>query len=462
MIRERRFFVKGMHCASCELLIEKKLLELKDVKSVEASTARGDVLIEYEGKQPKISELNQLFSKEGYVFFEPAAEGKSPVQSTDFGQALVIGLLVVAAFIILEKTGLTALVNVNRQSSLPMFFVFGLLAGVSSCAALVGGMVLSMTKRWGEGVRPQLLFNLGRLITFFLLGLFLGLLGNRLQLSLAFISVLVMAVSLIMVISGLQLLGLKLGRKLSLTAPKPITRLIADESHFKGKWLPILLGGLTFFLPCGFTLTAQSLALLSGNSLQGGLIMLSFALGTLPMLLLIGFSSSKLFQNPHLSAQFSKVAGILVLFFAFYNLNSQFNRLGLPSLSDLGYKAAAVPVTGEKQLLKMEASAQGYKPNYFQVKANQPVRWEITDTGTSGCTNAIISRELFEGEIRLTPGQTSIKEFTPAKTGRYKFSCWMGMVTGIIEVVDEGGYSGTSEPLPTITAGQSCGCGGGK
>ena len=84
----------------------------------------------------------------------------------------------------------------------------------------------------------------------------------------------------------------------------------------------------------------------------------------------------------------------------------------------------------------MDASSRGYSPNYFKVRVGIPVRWEITDKGTSGCTNAIISKSLFEGEILLTPGQTSIKEFTPEKPGKYKFSCWMGMVSGTIEVVD--------------------------
>jgi len=41
-----------------------------------------------------------------------------------------------------------------------------------------------------------------------------------------------------------------------------------------------------------------------------------FALGTLPTLLFIGFSSVKFLQKPHLSENFLKIAGVLVLFFA--------------------------------------------------------------------------------------------------------------------------------------------------
>ena len=92
--------------------------------------------------------------------------------------------------------------------------------------------------------------------------------------------------------------------------------------------MPFIMGALTFFLPCGFTITAQTIALLSASPLQGALIMGFFALGTAPTLLLIGFSSVKFFEKPHLSLTFSKVAGFLVIFFAFYNIYNQLNVLG--------------------------------------------------------------------------------------------------------------------------------------
>jgi plastocyanin domain-containing protein len=117
----------------------------------------------------------------------------------------------------------------------------------------------------------------------------------------------------------------------------------------------------------------------------------------------------------------------------------------------------------------MNAQSSGYTPNSFKVKVGVPVRWEITDTGTSGCTNAVVSKGLFDGQIDLKPGQTSVKEFTPVKAGKYKFSCWMGMITGSIEVVDPSQTNNTNNPSvvqaaqPTeIPSGaKGCGCGGG-
>ncbi|MBI5222001.1 MAG: sulfite exporter TauE/SafE family protein [Candidatus Magasanikbacteria bacterium] len=501
------YYVKGMHCASCEILIEKKLLELENIKSVEASAARGEVFIEYEDKRPTLERLNEIFSAKGgsasggkrggYVFSDlPAVALAKAGQPREFLITLGIGLLIIIGFIGLNRLGLSGLINVSSKSSLPVFFVFGLVAGISSCAALVGGIILSMSKQWGElysdsdstwkKIQPHLIFNVGRLISYGVLGTALGAVGSKLNFSLKFGPILVIAVSVMMIFLAFQMLGFKAFRKFQFTMPKFITRFIADESNFKGRYMPFLMGAFTFFLPCGFTITAQGLALISGNAIQGGLIMLLFALGTLPALLFIGLSSVKFLQKPHLSEKFLKIAGVLVLFFALYNINFQLNVLGVSSFIDLGINSGRLssgtknnsaqseeglpPIVNGKQILKMDASSRGYSPNYFKVKAGIPVRWEITDKGTSGCTNAIISKNLFEGEIPLTPGQNSIKEFTPEKPGKYKFSCWMGMVSGIIEVVDESGTTSQSSvlngngnlftPSGAESSGGSCGING--
>ncbi len=461
MAKEHIYQVKGMHCASCEILIEKKLLDLENVKSVDASTVRGEVVIEYEGDKPSPEKLNKIFEQENYKFFDFAStdikRAKGGIASKSANPTLVafnIAIVIIIAFLFLNKSGVSGILNVSSTSSLAAFLGLGLLAGVSSCAALVGGMVLSMSKQWQElyadeqttyrKIEPHLLFNAGRLVSYAILGAVLGIIGSRLQISFQFTSFLVIAISFLMVALGLQMLGVKAFRKFQFTLPKFATRYIVNEKNFQGKYMPFIMGALTFFLPCGFTITAQGLALLSGSVVQGSLIMLAFALGTAPMLLLIGLSSVKFLAKPHLAERFSKVAGFLVLFFALFNIHSQINVLGFTGISlnlgqsqTVGASAKGLPqIINGKQVVKMEASASGYNPNYIRVKVGVPVRWEITDTGTSGCTNAVISKSLFDGPITLTPGQVSIKEFTPDKPGKYRFSCWMGMVNGTIEVVN--------------------------
>jgi len=481
-MKEQIFYVKGMHCASCELNVERKLLEREGVKAVNASTQEGKVSFEFEdGKDPNAQELNGMFKKEGYTFSSKPLESVNG-EKTSWELVAIFSVVIIVAFILLGKSGLSSLLNINSHSSLFVIFLFGAIAGVSSCAALVGGLVLSMSKQWGEvyalkdsttkKLEPHLIFNLGRFISYGFFGAVLGGIGKEIKVSQDFAPILIIVVSFVMIALGLQMLGVKAFRKLQITMPKVITRSIADERNFKGKYMPFVLGALTFFLPCGFTLAVQAMALISGSIWQGGFMMMAFALGTMPALLLIGLSAVKLGSNPKMENTFGKIAAILVIFFALYNFNAQLNVLGYTSLSDIKFglsgganstvckttacdidKAFGGPgkkvpseqvntVAGElppivdgKQIVKMDASASGYTPRNLKAKVGIPLRWEITDKGTSGCTNAIIAKDFFSGQISLTPGETSVKEFTPTKVGTYKFSCWMGMVSGTFEIV---------------------------
>ena len=466
MSKEHIYKVEGMHCASCEILIEKKLLEVQNIKSVDASTGKGEVVVEYEGDRPNPERLSKIFKEENYTFSDLNGNKEEIIrhaQGKKTNATLVafnIAIFIIIAFLVLDKIGVVNFLSLNSTSSLVAFFGFGLLAGISSCAALVGGIVLSMSKQWNnlysedqstaKKLQPHIMFNIGRVASYFILGGVLGLIGSRLQISLGFTSFLIIVISFLMIALGLQMLGVKAFRKFQIAAPKSATRYIANENNFKGKYMPLIMGALTFFLPCGFTITAQGLALLSGNVLQGALIMGAFALGTVPVLFFIGLSSVKFSAKPHLAERFSKVAGFLVLFFALFNISNQMTVLGFTGIhfnqnqtqTRLSAQAGSVsqddlpPLVDGKQVIKMIASGGGDDPNYFKVKAGVPVRWEITGASSLGCNGAIISNRLFDGEVDLTPGQVAVKEFTPKTPGTYGFSCTMGMIRGTIEVTN--------------------------
>ncbi len=483
-MKKYTFSVTGMRCPSCEVLIERKLIQAFGVEAVDVSSSKELATIYYKENRPSMSELNDILKEDGYCLCEecelPEEKG-SAFNSDQLVKAVGIAILVFIAFLGLNRFGLSGLVNVSASSSLPAFILLGLLAGVSTCAALTGGIVLSMSEVWKkeyskndsliEKMKPHFLFNLGRLVSYTLFGLVLGAVGSKLQLSLTFSALLVIAVSAFMIGNGLKMLGIKAFQNFQIALPKSLTHKASNQNNFQGRFMPSIMGALTILLPCGFTITTESLALLSGNPIQGALIMGAFALGTIPGLLAIGFSTVKM-GNSSRSAAFTKVAGALVLIFAVFNINSQLNVLGLPSLNSVNASTnntkssiAGFPdVVDGKQIIKMTASASGYSPNYFKIRAGVPVRWEISDTGTSACTNAVMSRGLFEGQIDLSPGTTSVKEFTVQKAGKYKFSCWMGMVTGVIEVVNQNGTvnsaSGSVQEIPSGAKG--CGCGGGN
>jgi sulfite exporter TauE/SafE/copper chaperone CopZ/plastocyanin len=456
-MNKQRYFIQGLHCPSCAQLVERKLKEKGNFSFVRVSLAREEVVIGHESRAPNLARMNEWLRQDGYRLSEHPFKERPRLQLW-----LVLGLplAVIGFFLLAESMGWTSAVNITTQSSWPAFFLFGLLAGFSSCGALVGSLVLSFSSRWslpaaGEtnssaSLLPHLWFHLGRLITYVLLGGLLGWVGSALRLSPLVSSFFALAMALVMVVLGLQMVGVRALQRLPLSFTGGIARQaagIGKGGHILG---PFMLGASTFFLPCGFTLTAQGLAVLSGNPLSGALVLGLFAIVTFVPLALISFTSARLLSNPKWRVSFLKAAGVLVLFFALFTFNNQLNALGLPSLSNLlaapsstgafstGTKVSAAdlpPISDGVQVLKMKASSRGYTPNALVVRAGVPIRWEIEDIGTSGCTNAIVSRSLFRGEIDLTPGQTSVVEFTIPKPGAYKFSCWMGMIWGSIQAV---------------------------
>jgi len=440
------YSVSGTHCHSCEILIEKEVRKLSGVKSVLASTKDGTVTITYQGKAPQTHKLNQLFLDSGYLFSSKTNQPSS--SSNSLNSFFLVGFILIL-FLILNYSGLTSLVTVTQTSFFGSFFLFGLLAGFSTCAALVGGLLLSVSQTWTQGsssltekLKPFLFFNLARLFSFALFGYLLGLLGQFFHLSLSFSAIITILVSLLMIALALQMLGFKAFSNFQISLPKSLSSKIVDESTFSRRLLPFATGFFSFFLPCGFTLTAQSLALTSGSPLKGSLILFSFALGTFLPLFLISLTSAKYSSSNKYSGLFATVAGTLVLIFSLFNINSQLSVLNLPNLSLNQLKASQSqeeislpPLVNGKQVVNMAVTNSGYSPAVIRVKQGVPVLWQIDGTKASGCTNAIVSKELFPDTISLSALDTTNFEFTPQKKGTYRFSCWMGMVNGTIEVI---------------------------
>ena len=259
-MKEHKYKVEGMHCASCEILIEKKLLDLPNIKSVDASTNREEIVIEYEGEKPSIEKLNALFKEDNYKFLESALPKHDKVGTNSGSKtnptlvAFNIAILIIIVFLILDRMGIANFLSLSSTSSIFTFFGFGLLAGMSSCAALVGGIVLSMSKQWNslysaeqstsKKLQPHILFNTGRFLSYTILGGVLGLIGSRLQISPQITAYLVVVISLLMIALGLQMLGVKAFRKFQFSAPKSVTKQIANENNFQGKYMPFLIPAL--------------------------------------------------------------------------------------------------------------------------------------------------------------------------------------------------------------------------
>lgn len=327
------FHIKGMHCKSCILLTESEVIDLPGVTSVKASLKHHQVEVQGDfGDTPEsriVDTLNSVLIKHGYtVSVEKTAH---TVKWDDFKIAAPIALAFIAFFIFLQQLGVVNLVG-GSEVSYGTAIIIGFIASVSTCMAVVGGLVLSMSASFakeGDKVRPQLLFHIGRLVSFFVLGGLIGLLGSSFQLGVTGTFILGLIVGIVLFILGLNLLDIFPSlQKLQVTLPSLMGKRVQGLKKFNHTLTPILIGIATFFLPCGFTQSMQIYALSTGDFWTGALIMFFFALGTLPVLALLSFSSLSIHGKLQ-SGVFFKAAGLVVLFFAVFNLLNSFAAAGI-------------------------------------------------------------------------------------------------------------------------------------
>lgn len=326
------YYVKGMHCAACEYMLEDIFSSVEGVTEVKASLGENSVTLQ--GELPNDSaqfadQLTKLIAPHGYkILLAPTA---TKVNYREFIVAAPAALTFLIAFFLLQKLGLVNLIS-SGEVTYATAFVVGLIASVSTCLAIVGGLLLSVSAnaaKYGGHWQSQALFHAGRLIGFFMLGGMIGTLGNVFQIGYMSTALLSIAAAIIMLLLGLNLLDtFPFVQKLQLRMPKRFSGYASRTSASSHGIAPLLAGIATFFLPCGFTQSMQVYTLTTGSFAAGGLTMLAFALGTFPMLALLSFSSLEITHKPW-KGTFFKAVGIIVIVLALFNLWNGFVAIGI-------------------------------------------------------------------------------------------------------------------------------------
>lgn len=326
------FHVAGMHCNSCVIMTESELSEVPGISSVKASLKNFNVEVtgDFGEKEPEhiARDLSEVLKPYGYAL--SLEKQNRLVNWSDFKIALPAAGVFIILFIVLQKLGIVNLIT-GSSVSYGTAFIVGLVASVSTCMAVVGGLVLSMSANFakeGDKVRPQVLFHAGRLVSFFILGGAVGALGSAFQIGANATFVLSFVVAIVLLILGINLLDIfPWAKKLQPTMPSFIGKHVHGLKNVNHTLTPVLVGVATFFLPCGFTQSMQIYSLTTGSFLTGSLIMFSFALGTLPVLSLLSFSSLGIHKKAQ-SGVFFKAAGIVVIFFGVFNLINALVSIG--------------------------------------------------------------------------------------------------------------------------------------
>jgi uncharacterized protein len=434
--------ISGMHCANCVVAVERALKDAPGVQSVRASYPPGRAVIGYKD-EIDLRGVHDALEAQGY-----RAKAVNEVDDPSPPKADRNHLEIAAAFLILIGVAFTLQhfqllprgFSVSDQMTYGLALLIGLVASLSSCLAVTGGLLVALAAKYNEAnpylsdqqrVLPHLYFNVGRILSYTLLGGAIGALGGALTLSPSASGAITLIASLVMIMLGLNMLGFlpNIGRYLP-TLPPSLAHRLHDATTAETKGVAFLLGAATFFLPCGFTQALQLYVLSKGSFTVGALTMLAFALGTLPALLSLSAVSS--LAKGAFQKHFLRFAGATIILLGIFNIRYGLvltgSEVARPPTANSGAVAAEVQPDRSFQRIAMKVVDLEYNPHQFTVKQGIPVQWWIDGSQAEGCGRVLLAPGLGIRKI-LSDASATLINFTPQKTGDYAFNCGMGMMT---------------------------------
>jgi sulfite exporter TauE/SafE/copper chaperone CopZ len=321
-----------MTCLGCQNKIERKLRRTAGVARADVSYGAGTADISYDADVISMREVVAVI--EGLGYRVSSGGGNS---GASFGRVAGFLAVIIALYVLLQQSGMLNLLVPSRLADTGMgygmLFVIGLVTSVH-CIAMCGGINISQCiPRAGPAppadlnagpappadsnaepappadlcaaptarhfLMPALQYNLGRVISYTVIGGVLGFVGLMLSstgggadagLSPTAQGVMKLVAGIFMVIMGMNMLGLfPLLRRLQPRIPNVFARK-PDEGN-AGRTeskSPLVVGLLNGLMPCGPLQSMQIVALASGSPLAGAFSMLLFSLGTVPLMLGLG------------------------------------------------------------------------------------------------------------------------------------------------------------------------------
>ncbi|AVQ95671.1 sulfite exporter TauE/SafE family protein [Ethanoligenens harbinense] len=240
-----------------------------------------------------------------------------------------IGLLAAAVVIVWllrsTMTVKTMLPKLETGVGLGIVLVFGLLTSIH-CVGMCGGLMLSQCvstetsknkPRARAVIAPPLFYNVGRIISYTAIGAAVGGIGQALSLS-GFLKGLIPIVGgVFMILLALNTLGIfPVLRHIHFGLPNRAVKKLVGNNAQNGEHVrtrgPLVLGLLTGLMPCMPLQMAQAFALSTRSAGMGALVMLVFAVGTVPGLFALGSLSS--FANRRFRAVMVKLSAVVIVF----------------------------------------------------------------------------------------------------------------------------------------------------
>ena len=419
--------IKGIHCQNCETTIQRALLKLPRVKEV---TIKNFIAhITYEEPLTNDEIINAItqagyITKASYISNNLKDLEKTSNLKQSFLILTIIILIISLTYKIFGFNIFNVIPTIDSNITYTMLFLTGLLTSIH-CVSMCGAINLIATLNQNSQNRFErpLKYNLGRLISYTILGGIAGLLGSILTINNIISGIIITIAGLAMFVMSLEMLGFFRIPRIKFLTPK----------HKKTS-NPFLIGLLNGLMPCGPLQAMQLYALSTSSMLKGALSMFLFGLGTMPLMLL----TSVIFTNLKGKNKIliNNIASGLILVLSVLMLNRGLVALNINIPAFEGNTKYLTPnILDDTQVVEFDLSYNGYQN--IKVGVDKPVKMiiHVDKKYLTGCNNSLtipeynINQELKVGD--------NIIEFHPTKEGTFIYTCWMNMLKNNIKVVNK-------------------------
>lgn len=269
--------IRAMICRSCVAEVEQLLTHTRGVVRVKASYIKSSAQIEYDPALVNVETLQARLREGGY----DTGEGRISALAADG-----LWLLSAAALtlLLLKSTGGSTL---EIAVGAPMWtaFLTGLLQS-PHCIGMCGGIMLAASAEGSAPAKGALLYNLGRVFSYSVIGGVFGALGKAVSYSASISSMVFAMVGLLVALIGLNMWGLIPGLRALFPEQRACRLPAGARARFAAK--PLVIGALTGLMPCGSLYAMWLHAVSCGGFTRGAVSMLCFALGTVPLSVAFG------------------------------------------------------------------------------------------------------------------------------------------------------------------------------
>ncbi len=419
--------IKGIHCQNCETTIQKALLKLPSVKEVTIKNFIAHITYEDSLTKP---EIIQTITKAGYITKASYISNnlndleKKYNLKQSFLILTIIILIISLTYKIFGFNIFNVIPTIDSNITYTMLFLTGFLTSihcVSMCGAI--NLIAILNQNSQNRFERPLKYNLGRLISYTILGGIAGLLGNILTINNTISGIIITIAGLAMFVMSLEMLGLFRIPRIKFLSPK----------HKKSS-NPFLIGLLNGLMPCGPLQAMQLYALSTSSMIKGALSMFLFGLGTMPLMLLTGVIFTNLKGKNKILI--NNIASVLILVLSVFMLNRGLVALNINIPAFEGNTQYLTPnIIDDTQVVEFDLSYNGYQD--IKVEVDKPVKMiiHVDKKYLTGCNNSLtISEYNINQELKVGD---NIIEFYPTKEGTFIYTCWMNMLKNNIKVVNK-------------------------